>query len=184
LSWALIGFAIVTARRRTALIAVTLAAFMVPPAALWVPRVVLLDRLGLTDHTLVLALPALAGTSPFYVLLFAFVYARVPRRLIDAAAVEGLSPLKAWWLVFPLARPAAFAVAMLAFVAYWSALIEPQLLIPTEERRPVSVALWSLASLDPAMHPIFLAGAVLVTLPPVIVFLLAQRALLSRTLEV
>jgi multiple sugar transport system permease protein len=183
-SWA--GFAIATARRRTrrALVLVALVALMVPPAALWVPRVVFLEWLGLTDHTIVVALPAVAATSPFYVLVFAFAYSRIPRALIEVAVLENLSAVRRWWLMFPPARPAAFAAAMLAFVTYWSTVIDPLLLLPSPERWPLSLGLWSLSSLDPPMYPIFLAGAVLATLPPVVVFLLAQRAFLTRTLEV
>jgi multiple sugar transport system permease protein len=183
-SWA--GFAIATVRRRArgALILVTLTVLMVPPVALWVPRVVFLEWLGLTDRTLVVALPAIAATSPFYVLVFAFAYSRIPRGLIEAAVLEGLSAFARWRLTFPAARPAAFAVAMLAFVTYWSTVIDPLLLLPSQERWPLSLGLWSLSSLDPPMYPIFLAAAVLATLPPVVVFLLAQRAFLTRTLEV
>ena len=183
-SWA--GFAIATARRRARaiLLSVTVAALMVPPVALWVPRVVFLEWLGLTDHTLVVALPAIAATSPFYVLVFAFAYSRVPRTLFEAATLEGLSAVRCWLLTFPPARPAAFAVAMLAFVAYWSTVIDPLLLLPSQERWPLSLGLWSLSSLDPPMYPVFLAAAVLATLPPVLVFLLAQRAFLTRTVEV
>jgi multiple sugar transport system permease protein len=182
-SWA--GFAIVTARRaRRPLMVVTLVALMVPPVALWVPRVVLLERLGLTDHTLVVALPAIAATTPFHVLVFAFAYSRIPRGQIEAAELEGLSAARAWLLTFPQARPAAFAVAMLAFASYWSTVMDPLLLLPSPERWPLSLGLWSLSSLDPPMYPVFLAGAVLATLPPTLVFLLAQRAFLSRTLEV
>jgi multiple sugar transport system permease protein len=183
-SWA--GFAIATARRRarTALIVVTLVALMVPPVALWVPRVVFLEWLGFTDHTLVVALPAIAATSPFYVLVFAFAYSRIPRTLIEAATLEGLSAYRCWRLTFPPVRPAGFAVAMLAFVTYWSVVIDPLLLLPSPERWPLSLGLWSLSSLDPPMYPIFLAAAVLATVPPVLAFLLAQRAFLTRTLEV
>ena len=183
-SWA--GFAIATAPRRTrgTLVLVTLVALMVPPVALWVPRVVFLEWLGFTDHTIVVALPAIAATSPFYVLVFAFAYSRIPRALVETATLEGLSAVRRWVLMFPAARPAAFAVAMLAFVTYWSTVIDPLLLLPSQERWPLSLGLWSLSSLDPPMYPIFLAGAVLATLPPVVVFLLAQRAFLTRTLEV
>ncbi|WP_222720967.1 carbohydrate ABC transporter permease [Actinomadura sp. HBU206391] len=182
-SWA--GFALMTARRaRRPLLLVTLIALMVPPFALWVPRVVLLERLGLTDHTVVVALPAIAATTPFYVLVFAFAYSRIPRGQIEAAELEGLSPWRTWSLTFPQARPAAFAVAMLAFTSYWSTVTDPLLLLPSPERWPLSLGLWSLSSLDPPMYPVFLAAAVLATLPPTLVFLLAQRAFLSRTLGV
>jgi multiple sugar transport system permease protein len=180
----LAGFAIVSASRRTrvGLVAVSVAALAVPAAALWVPRVVLLDRMGLDDRTVVVAFPALLGTSPFLVLLFALAYARIPRSLIDAARVEGLSPVRTWLTVaLPLARPATFAVAMLAFVFHWSNVVEPLLLLSSEETWPVALGVRSLSTLEPTLYPLFLSGALVATIPPVLVFMVAQRALFRRT---
>lgn len=178
----LAGYAAVAAGRRgrAVVVGVSVAALLVPASALWVPRVVLLDLLGLTDRTVVVAFPALMATSPFLVLLFALAYARVPRALFEAAAVEGLSPLRTWrTIAVPLARPAAFAVAMLAFVFHWSNVVEPTLLLAEEEKWPLSLGVRSLAALEPTLYPLFLAGAFLATVPAVLVFLLAQRALFT-----
>jgi len=181
----LAGFAMVTAGRRTrvALVAVSLAALAVPAAALWVPHVVMLERLGLTDRTVVVALPALMGTSPFLVLLFALAYSRIPRSLLDAARLEGLTPLRIWRTVaLPLTRPAAFAVAMLAFVFHWSNVVEPLLLLSREETWPVALGVRSLSTLEPTLYPLFLSGALVATVPPVLAFVLAQRALFRGTI--
>jgi len=180
----LAGFAIVTAGRRTklALVVVSLVALVVPSASLWVPRVVLLDRLGLTDRTVVVAFPALLGTSPFLVLLFALAYSRIPRSLLEAARLEGLSAVRTWRTVaLPLARPAAFAVAMLAFVFHWSNVVEPLLLLSREESWPVALGVRSLSTLEPTLYPLFLSGALIATIPPVVAFSLAQRALFRGT---
>lgn len=180
----LAGFAIVTSARGTRawLVAASVAALLVPAAALWVPRVVLLERLGLTDRTVVVAFPALLGTSPFLVLLFGLAYSRIPPSLLEAARLEGLSPLRTWRTVaVPLARPAAFAVAMLAFVFHWSNVVEPLLLLSREESWPVALGVRSLATLEPTLYPLFLSGALLATLPPVLAFVLAQRALFRGT---
>jgi multiple sugar transport system permease protein len=178
------GFAVVAARRRTrlVLVVVSVCALLVPSAALWVPRVVLLDRLGLTDRTVAVAFPALLGTSPFLVLLFALAYSRVPRELFEAARLEGLSPWRTWRTVaLPLARPAAFAVAMLAFVFHWSNVVEPLLLLSHEDGWPVALGVRTLSTLEPTLYPLFLAAAALATVPPVAAFLLAQRALFRGT---
>lgn len=111
-SWA--GFAIVMARPavRRLLIGIALVVLSMPASAMWVPRKVMLEQLGLTDHALVVALPAVMGTTPFYVLLFAFAYHRIPRSLYEVAAVEQASVFRIWRSVaFPLARPTMFAVA-------------------------------------------------------------------------
>ena len=182
-SWA--AFVITTGARRTRrlLIALSLVTLMVPASALWVPRVVLLENLGLTDHTLVVAVPALMATTPFFVLLLALAYHRIPRSLFDAAAVEGLSAWRTWRTVgLPLTRPATFAVAVLAFVFHWSNLVEPLLLLADESTWVVSLGLQTLAAYEPTFYPLLLSGAVIATLPAVLFFVLAHRAFFTRTL--
>lgn len=184
-SWA--GFAIATATPRVqrALVIVSVLALMVPLSALWVPRFVLFNRAGLTDTLWPLMAPALMATSPFYVLLFALAYNRIPKSLFEAARLDDLSDLQIWRRVaFPLVKPAAFAVAVLAFVFHWSNFIDPLLYIVSPERYTVPLGLRALQTLEPANHPILLAGAVIATLPAIAAFLAAQRALFSRTLEV
>lgn len=184
-SWA--GFAIATARPAVArvLVVLSLIAFMVPVGALWVPRFVLFRWLGLTDSIVPLVAPALMATTPFYVLLFALVYRRLPQSLFEAARLEGLSAYAIWRRVaFPLGRAAAFAVAMLAFAWHWANFIDPLLYISSEEKMTVPLALRALQSLEPTNHPILLAAAVMATLPPVVAFLIAQRGFFDRALEV
>jgi multiple sugar transport system permease protein len=181
----LAGFAIVTSapRTRRALVAVSVLAMIVPVSALWVPRTVILDQLGLTDHTLTVAAPALMATTPLYVLLFALALSRLPRSLFEAAEVEGLSPLRTWWRVaVPLSRPTAFAVGVLAFVAHWSNVVEPLLWLSREHAWTAALGLRSLASLEPSQYPLMLAAAVIVTAPAVFLFVLAQRAFFDDTL--
>lgn len=181
-SWA--GFAIATARPgiRRWLIAASLVCLMVPVSALWVPRFVMFEWAGILDSFVPLMLPALMATSPFYVLLFALVYARVPRELYEAAALERLSPLATWRKVaWPLARPAAFAVAMLAFVFHWSNFVDPLLYLSEQSLYTVPLGLRSLHALEPTLHPILLAASVVVTLPGVVAFFLAQRTFLTKT---
>ena len=177
-SWA--GFAATVGSRRTrqAVLGVALVAFTVPPAALWVPQVVLLERAGLTDRLLVVAYPALMATSPVFVLLFWLAYRRIPRSLYDAAAVEGLSGWRTWWTVaWPLGRSTTFAVAVLAFIWHWSNLVSPLLLLPREETWPVALGLRPLASAEPTFYPLVLAACLLATVPVAAAFLLAQRSL-------
>ena len=184
-SWA--GFAIATAEpaTRKRLVVISVIALMVPISALWVARAALYDFAGVIDTPLALIAPALMATTPFYVLIFALAYGRVPRRIYEAAELDGLSPFQIWRRVaWPLAKPAAFAVAVLAFAWHWSNFTDALLYISTEERSTLPLGLRDLYSLEPTNHPILLAGAVLVTLPPVVAFLSAQRAFFTKTLEV
>ncbi|MGH2807297.1 MAG: carbohydrate ABC transporter permease [Actinomycetota bacterium] len=183
----LAGFTIVTGSRRMRafLLAVSVIALMVPATALWVPRFVMFKWLGVIDTLWALMVPALMATSPFYVLVFALAYFRIPTQLYEAARVEGLSPLRTWATVaWPLARPAAFAVAMLAFVFHWSNFIDALLYVAGEERQTIPLGLRALQTLEPTLHPLMLAGAAIATVPSLLAFLIGQQALFARTLEV
>ncbi|HEY0451797.1 carbohydrate ABC transporter permease [Actinophytocola sp.] len=176
------GLAIVTARGRPRrwLIGVSVLMLLVPAAALWVPRVVLLRGVGLADTPLTVALLALAGTTPFYVLLFALAYSRIPASLLEAATLEGLSPYAVWRRVaLPLARPAAVAVAALSGLYYWSTFMDPLTLVSSPGNWPVALGLRSLGELEAALYPIYLAAAVLVSAPALLAFGIAQRSFFS-----
>lgn len=184
-SWA--GFAIATAspRARRMLVGLSVVALMIPLSALWVPRFVMFRWAGLIDTLWPLMTPALMATTPFYVLLFALSYMRLPKELFEAARLENLSPLAVWRRVaWPLAKPTAFAVAVLAFTWHWSNFVDPLLYLTSGERYTVPLGLRALQTLEPTNHPILLAGAVMVSLPPVIAFLAAQRSFFTKTLEV
>lgn len=183
-SWA--GFAIASTkgRARAWLIGLSVVALMVPASALWVPRFVLFRALGLTGTLVPLMAPALMATTPFYVLLFALAYARLPRSLYEAAAVDGLSPFMTWKRVaWPLGRAVAGAVALLAFVFHWSNFVDALLYVNDAELATVSLGLRSLQTLDPTLHPILLAASVIVTVPALIAFFIAQRAFFATAVE-
>ena len=183
-SWA--GYAIVASspKVRRRLLAITIAAFMVPAGALLIPRFILFRWVGLIDTLWSLMASSLMATTPFFVLIFALAYSRIPRELFEAARVEGSSEFAVWRRVaWPLGRPAVFAVAMLAFVFHWSNFIEAVLYIGSRERYTLSLGLRLLHTLEPALLSILLAGAAVATIPPVLAFLVAQRSLFTKTLE-
>lgn len=182
----LAGFAIVTApaRLQRRLIILTVLVQMVPVAALWVPRFVMFRWIGATDSFVPLIAPAAMATSGFYVLIFALAYHRIPRDVLHAAELDGWSPFDVWRRVaFPLAKPAAFAVAVLAFSAHWSNFVDPLIYLSDTRLYTVPLGLRALQTLEPQNFPILLAASTIATLPPVIAFLLAQRAFFTHTVE-
>ncbi len=184
-SWAGFAIAVASPRARRRLIALSVVALMIPLSALWVPRFVLFKWLGLVDTLWPLIAPALMATTPFYVLLFALSYSRLPSTLFEAARLENLSPFGIWRKVaWPLSAPVALAVAVLAFGWHWANFIDPLLYLTSGDKQTVSVGLRALQTLEPTNHPILLAASVMVTAPPVIAFLAAQRSFFVKTLGV
>ena len=107
-------------------------------------------------HAVPLIAPALMATTPFYVLIFALAYYRIPKHVFEAAQLDGLSPFQIWRrIAFPLAKPAAFAIAVLAFVAYWSNFVDPLLYLSSNENFTLSLALGPCRRWSPRTSPCF-----------------------------
>lgn len=161
-------------RERLVLGAVLL--MLVPVTALWLTRFVLFKQLGLINHLAALVVPALGGTNPFYVLLFYWTFRRIPREVFEAARLEGAGHGTIWWRVaLPLARPTMVTVGVLAFSFFWSDLISPLLYLKSESKYTLPVGLSALQQMEVTDGPLVMAGAVVVLLPVVILFLMAHR---------
>ena len=118
------------------------------------------------------------------VLVFALVYSRIPRELFEAADSEGLTPFRQWRMIaWPLGRAAVFAVAVLAFAVHWSSFIEPVLYLADSDSFTLPLGLRALFVMEPTMHSILLAAAVIACAPVIIVFVIFQRAIFGRVLE-
>jgi len=180
-SWAGFAMSRLPERHARALVAASLVALMVPLTALLVPRFAIFRALGLTDTYWPLVAPALIGFSPFYVLLFYWSFRRVPRELVEAARLEGFSPLRTWWRVaMPLVRPVTTAVALLAFVFSWGNFLDPLVYVFDERLFTLPLGLRSLAQLDRQNFPVLLAGSVAATLPVLVAFAYLQRFFLAE----
>lgn len=170
-------------RARRAVVATCVALLTVPAAALWSSRFEVYAALGVSDSLLPLVAPALLGTSPLFVLLYAWAFGRVPRTQLDAARVEGAGVLRTWWSVaVPQVRPVTLAVVVLAFTAHWGNLVDALLYLRRQELFTLPAGLRTLQLLGPTDFPLLLAGAVVATAPAVVVVLAAQRLFLDDAL--
>ncbi|MER7474117.1 carbohydrate ABC transporter permease [Micromonospora sp. NPDC000018] len=179
----LAGFALARLAPRTTgvVVAASLVALMVPATALLVPRFAIFRMLGLTDTLVPLIAPALLGTSPLYVLVYYLAFRALPADLYDACLVADLSPMRTWWRVaLPLVRPVTAGLTALTFVLTWSNFLDPLVYVYDRDLFTLPLALRSLSVLDPTNFPVFLAGAVLATVPALAVFVLAQRRFLHH----
>jgi multiple sugar transport system permease protein len=97
------------------------------------------------------------------------------------AHLDGAGPFATWRRIgLPLARPATVAVAVLTFILYWSDFISPLLYLRSQDLYTLPLGLRQLQQLDRGDWPILMAGAVLLTVPAVLFFLLVQRRFLGE----
>ena len=177
-SWGALALTLLTGRSRMLLAGLLLVLAMVPLSAIWIPRFVLFKALGLVGTYVPLLAPAFMGGSPIFVLLYFVAMRRIPSELLDAARLEGAGTLRLWWrVVMPQVRPTSAAIALLTVVLFWGNFVDPLLYLRREEQMTAPPLLRALEILGPTQWSVFLAGALVVSLPVVLAFLLAQRFL-------
>ena len=178
-SSSIVGFAFATlpARGSRVLFAILVATIVIPPSALLVPQFILFSRLGWVDTYLPLVVPLLFGNA-FYVFLFRQWFKGLPPHLFESAELDGATPLQSFrHIALPLARPAIAAVAVFAFVASWNDFLGPLVYLRSAESFTLSLGLASFQGtyVNQVHHSIAMACIALI--PPVLVFVVAQRAL-------
>jgi multiple sugar transport system permease protein len=148
---------------------------MVPGMAVFVPQFVLVSNLNLVNTYAGLVLPFLAG--PFGVFLMRQYLLSLPDELIEAARVDGAGEFRIFWrIVLPLSRPALATLGILTFLASWNNFLWPLVVATTEDKYtlPVALALYSVGQ-NRINFGLALAGAVVVVVPVLLVFLFLQR---------
>jgi multiple sugar transport system permease protein len=100
----------------------------------------------------------------------------IPKELTEAALVDGASVWRTFWsVIVPLARPALAALATLEFTFIYNDYFWALVLVQTGAKRPITSALSNLQGLFFTDNNLIAAGAVLVALPTIIVYLLLQQ---------
>ncbi|SNX88633.1 carbohydrate ABC transporter membrane protein 2 (CUT1 family) [Streptomyces sp. TLI_55] len=162
-------------RGQRAVFLLVMGTLMVPGLVTFVPLYVLVANMKLTGSLLGLILPFLAG--PFGVFLMRQFISTLPDELIDAARVDGCRELAIFWrIILPLTKPALATLGIITFLGSWNNFLWPLVVAQNESQYTLPVGL-ALASSGQSFtnFGILLAGAVIVLLPVMIVFLLFQR---------
>ena len=183
-SWAGFGIRLLRRRGQRIAIVVSLVVLMVPVTAVWATRFEVFRLAGVIDTYLPLIAPALAATTPFYVLIYAWTFGGVSDSQLEAARLEGTSTWRMWRsLAMPQAKTATLAVAVLAFAFHWANFIDALLYLSSQQRFTLPLGMRFLQLLNPTDWPLLMAGCVVMTVPAVAVFLFAQRLFLDDPLR-
>ncbi len=172
------GFALGVYRFRSNLLIffIFVAGNFVPFQILMVPVRQMTLNLGLYNTTLGLALFHIAFQTGFCTLFMRNFIRALPRELIEAARVEGVSEFRIFWfVVLPLMRPAIAALAVLVFTFIWNDYFWATVLTTGAATQPVTAGLYTLNGQWIAQWQLVSAGSIVAALPPVLMFFLMQR---------
>jgi arabinogalactan oligomer/maltooligosaccharide transport system permease protein len=157
-----------------------LATQMFPTVASAVPLYLLLDALHLLDSRGGLVLVYASTAVPFAIFQLRGAFQSIPVDLEEAAMVDGATRAEAFWkVVLPAARPAIAVTALFAFMSAWNEFILAATLLSRESAFTLPVVLQRYVSEHDAAWGPFAAGAILVSVPVMILFYLAQRQLVA-----
>jgi multiple sugar transport system permease protein len=152
---------------------------MFPVVMLILPLFILLRQLGLLDTYFALIAGHATFTLPFAVWLLTSYIEGIPPDLDQAAMIDGATRLQTLRLVIlPLALPGVVAVGIYLFIASWNEYLFA-LMLAGREVRTVTVALQMFIGENQIQWGLLMAGGTLVALPVTLLFLLAQRQLVS-----
>ncbi|MCX7849920.1 carbohydrate ABC transporter permease [Thermus sp.] len=162
-------------RGREVLFGLAVALLLVPGEVTFLPLYLLVDRLGWLDSYLALAVPFLA--SPLGVFLLRQYLKTLPEDYFDAARIDGANHVQILrHVALPLSAPALGALAALTFIGTWNMYLWPLVVTKSREMQTAQIAVNFILNEEVARWNVVAAGAILVLLPTLLAFLLAQRA--------
>jgi cellobiose transport system permease protein len=173
------AFAKLRFRGRNALLVLVVATMMVPTQLGIIPLYIMMANwLHLAGSVWALILPA--ATSAFGVFFMRqYLVSALPTELLDAGRVDGCStPQLYWHQVLPVARPAMAVLGMLTFLATWNDFFWP-LVVMNPQNPTVQVALSAFAGGYVTDYSLVLTGALISTLPMLVVFAAMGRQILD-----
>jgi multiple sugar transport system permease protein len=176
------GIARLDFRGKRLVLALALAITVFPVIAIATPLFNLWRSIGLYDTWLGLIIPYLSFSLPLSVYTLSAFFREIPWEMEQAAQVDGATAFQAFRkVIIPLAAPGVFTAAILTFFGIWNDFIFGITLTSSERARPVPAALAFFTGATQFQQPTaaIAAGAVVVTIPVIILVLLFQRKIVA-----
>jgi multiple sugar transport system permease protein len=150
--------------------------YLVPASVLFIPLFSLVQTLGLVGSTNSLLLAYLTFTVPFCTWLLIGYFKTLPVELEEAAMVDGCSHVGALLrITLPLAAPALVVTTLFSFTLSWNEFLYAIVLVTNPVDQTVTAGIATFVGEDVYFWGKMFAGAILMSLPPVILYLVGQR---------
>ena len=162
--------------------AVFLAVYLFPAILLAIPLFVFFTRIGLRGSLLGLMIVYASQTVPVTIHMLRTYFNSIPESLEESAALEGCNRFQVMrYISIPLAMPAIMSTGLFVFMIAWNEFLFALLfLVDRRESWTVSLGLSQLAnSTIEVPTTVVMAGAVILTVPVIVVFFLTERLLVE-----
>ena len=167
-------------RGRNGILFAILTTQMFPATMLLLPLYLLMREIGLVNSLIGVVLAYTATALPFCIWTMKGYYDTIPRSLEEAALIDGMTEIGAFWRVtLPLSAPALVITFLFSFLAGWSEFIVARTLVVSRELYTLPLGLESLATTFQTEWANYAAGSLLVAVPVVVLFLVLSRFLVE-----
>jgi raffinose/stachyose/melibiose transport system permease protein len=170
------AFGLMRFRGSQALFYLFLFGLTIPIETVIVPLYYDLRDLSLTDTYWALILPQMGASVAFGTFWMRAFFRGVPRSLVEAARIDGASSwFTLWRVLLPLARPAVLTMTVLLFMWTWNEFLLALVMVSDEGLRTAPLGLSFFQGRNQSDLTLLAAGAVIVALPVVLVYVFLQR---------
>ncbi len=160
---------------RHILFLMTIATLMLPSQVTLIPVFLVFKNLGWVGDFRPLILPQFFGFA-YYIFLMRQFFMSIPNELSEAAYIDGANEFRIFWsVILPLAKPALATVAVFQFIRSWTDYINPLIYLNDQNLYTLQLGLQQYSSQYGREWGLLMAAAVLISLPPIIIFFLTQR---------
>ena len=149
---------------------------MVPFQSIMIPLFYILRDVGFLGTYWAMIVPSIAFGLPFGIFFMRAFFLRLPEELADAAMIDGANEFNVFWSVMlPLSVPGLTSLIVFQFMGAWNSFLIPLIYIQKEELRPLVLGLMFFKSRYTQNIPLTMAGATIVMLPIIVIYILFQR---------
>jgi arabinogalactan oligomer / maltooligosaccharide transport system permease protein len=153
---------------------------MFPVAILIVPIYTIMSNLGLINTLTSLVIAYCTVAVPFCTWMLKGYYDTIPRELDEAAALDGLGPFQTFYrVILPLARPGLAVTMFYTFLTAWGEIAYATAFLQTDDKFTLGYGLQTFVPQFNKQWEYLTPAAILITIPAAIVFMFAQRHLVS-----
>lgn len=173
------GFSRIQWPGRNVVFVIVIATLILPYQVLMVPQYIIFKELGWLDSFKPLTIPALFGNAFFIFLLRQFMLG-IPIELQNAAYIDGANEWQIFIrIILPNIRSALATCALFTFMWTWTDFLTPLIYVNNPNLQTLALGLYSFLGAHGTDEGAIMAGAVLMSVPVIVVFFLAQKTFIE-----
>lgn len=177
-SMAAYAFAVLKFKGRDLIFLLYLSTMMIPFYAVVIPTYLIIKDLAWFNTYQALIVPRMVDA--FAILLLRQAFIAVPKDYLDAARIDGASHWQVLWqIITPMCRPTMLTVGIFSFLFIWNDFFWPFLVDNATDMRLIQTGLQAFNGRYLTEWTYWMAGTVIATIPPIVLFLLAQKQFIS-----